>query len=453
MTKRFGLVGLFALLALVVVACGKAAAPAAPAVPATASAPEEHSVSIPVPAGGAAVVPVAGAASAAPPAAETAKETPPATAAAPVPAPAPTVPPTPETAKDAAGQPASKAPAIPEKIARVGDMIITAQEFARDLAQRAKQISQERGQQVNPDDPSFRALALGEMIDARVLRWVATHAVTVTDEEVNREFERGRRLLGSADKFQDYLKRESTDEAGLKELLRDRIAIEAYKKKKLDEAAVTEEEIQKLYDEWSGAGRFDRKERTADIQHLGIHPEGTEPADAEKAKKSTQDARARIVAGEAFGKVAAELSDDKNVAQSGGLYPEVSASKLPPYIGDRIFKQTVGEVSEAFEGGNAWHLLNVVSVNEPGKVTLEKAHDQIRNYLLEEKRQEAMTKAVDQAKYLMDIEIYKVELRPKTGPGSSENPPKQLQPPTLSPENYRQTAPAAEAKPGEKPAQ
>ena len=436
MTRQIGLVGALVLVAALVVACGKAAVPIAPAVPAAPSAPEEHSVSVPLPPGvKAEVMPAPGAQADTPtPAAPAASDQP-----------NPTPPPAAEPSKDTAAQAPAQTPPIPDKVARVGDMVITTQEYTRDLAQRAAQISQEQGQQVNPDDPEFRAVTLGQMIDARVLRWVATHAATVTDEEVNREYERGRRVLGSGDKFEEYLKREGLDEAGLKALLHDRIAIETYKKKKLDEAAVTEEEIGRLYEEWSGAGRFDRKERTADILHLGVHQEGTEPADMEKAKKSVEDARARIAAGESFSQVAIDVSDDKNVVQTGGLYPEVSPPKLPPYIADRIFKQTVGDVSEAFEGGNAWHLLKVVSVNEPGKVTLEKAHDQIRNYLLDSKRQEAVATAVDKAKYLMDIEIYKAELRPKAGPGSGA-------PPSESPDSPAGT-PAANTESKDKAAQ
>jgi foldase protein PrsA len=411
MKVRFGVCCALALLVLALGACGKGAEPGTPAAPAVT---EERSVSVSLP-------PAEPAAEATP-----APSVPAAAAVA-----APEVVPTPmEPKTDPTVAPAEAAPPIPEKIARVGDVIITAEEFTRDLALRAAQESKEQGQPVNPDDPNFRAVALGEMIDARVLRSVASRSVVVSDEDLNREFARGRRVVGSEARFQEYLKREGLDEAGLKSLLRDRMAIEAYRKQKLDESAVTEEEIQKLYDQWSAAGRFDRKERTADIEHLGVHPEGDQPADLEKAKKTVEDARARIAAGESFRVLAVEVSDDKNVAQTGGLYPEVSASGVPVYIAERLFKQAPGELSELFEGDKAWHLLKVLSVNEPGKITLEKAHDQIRNYLLESKRQDALTKAIDQAKYLMDIEIYKAELRPKEGPGSSEMPQIPPGPPT-----------------------
>ena len=472
MTKRFGMFGALACLAVVLAACGKAAVPATPAVSAAPAVTEEHSVNVPVPSSDAAAPqaatappaspapdapvtpPVANAPSNAPSPAspaggEQASATPPASDAPSV-SPASAAPTEGEVAKaepgkDAAAASSAPAPPASEKIARVGDMIITAQEFARDVTQRAAQLAKERGQQPNPDDPSFRATVLAEMIDARVLRWVATHAVTVTDEEVNREYGRGRRVLGSQGNFEEYLKREGLDEAGLKALLRDRLAIEAYKNQKFDGAAVSEEEIKKLYDEWSAAGRFDRKERTADIQHLGVHQEGDQPADLEKAKTTVEAARARIAAGEAFDKVAIEVSDDKNVAQSGGMYPEVSPSNLPPYIGERLFKQTPGELSEPFEGGKAWHLVKVLSVNEPGKVTFEKAHDQIRNYLLEGRRRECVTKAVDQAKYLMDIEIFKTELRPKQGPGANALP-KPPEPPAQAPADGSIAAPKAETK-------
>ena len=307
---------------------------------------------------------------------------------------------------------------IPERIARVGDVVISGQEFARDLAMRVAQLSRDGKTQVNPNDRAFRAAALAEMIDARVLRWVASRAVTVTDEEVNREFDRGRRVVGSAERFQAYLKREGTDEAGLKALIRDRLCIEAYKKKRVDDAAISEEEVRKLYDQWEPAGRFDRKGRTADLLHISIHPLDTQPSDMENAKKAVEAARARIAGGEDFKQVAVEVSDDKNVAQTGGYYPEADAASLPPYIAERMFTLPVNELSEPFEGGGAWHLLKVMSVNEPGKVTFEKAHDQIRNFLLEGKRRDELSKAIEQAKYVMDIEIYKAELRPEKGPGS-----------------------------------
>ncbi len=429
------------MLAVLIVALGGCGKTAEPAPQAASASTEDHAVSVPPPSADAgAVAPAANTPTAVPvaavnpapaPGAEEGEAQPKAAAAAP---------------ENGAGTPAATSE-VPEKIARVGDVVITAQEFTRDLAQRAAMVSKEQGQQVNPDDPGFRALALGEMIDARVLRSVATKAVTVTDEEVNREYDRGKRVLGSDGKFQEYLKHEGLDEAGLKALLRDRIAIQTYRKQKLDEAAVTEDETRKLYEDWSAAGRFDRKERTADIQHLAVHAEGSEPADKEKAKQAVEAARARIAGGESFEQVAMEVSDDKNASQTGGLYHEVTAASLPPFVAERIFKQTPGELSEAFEGDNAWHLVKVLGVNEPGKVTLEKAHDQIRKYLLEIKRQDAVAKAVDQAKFLVDIEIYKAELRPKSGPGSrpvdTDTPAPQLKPPARSPENYQQAAPKA----------
>ena len=343
---------------------------------------------------------------------------------APAPEPSPAAPTTPE------GEKSETAVPLPDKVARVGDMVITGQEYARDLAMRVAALRRDGNMHVDPNDREFRAAALAEMIDARVLCWVASRAVTVSDEEVNREFDRGRRVVGSEERFQEYLKREGVDQAGLKGMIRDRLCIEAYKKRRLDETAVSDEEVKKLYDQWEPAGRFDRKERTADLLHIAIHPLGDQPADMEEARKAVEAARARIAAGEDFRKVAAEVSDDKNVAQTGGYYPEASAGNLPQYIAERMFNQPVNELSAPFEGGRAWHLLQVLSVNEPGKVSFEKARDQIRNFLLEGKRREEMSKAIEQAKFVMDIEIYKAELRPEKGPGSV--PPGAGQPSAVS---------------------
>jgi parvulin-like peptidyl-prolyl isomerase len=247
------------------------------------------------------------------------------------------------------------------------------------------------------------------MIDARVLRMVAIQAVTVSDDAVEKEFQRGKRLIGSEDKFKEYLKNEELDEAGLRREIRDRLAVQEYTRKKTADLSVTDDEIKARYDQLTAEGKTRRMEKTADIQHIAVYAPSGQQAEKDAARKKVEDARARILAGEPFETVAREVSDDQKAQESGGLYPETPQSIMQDYLATRMFSQPVGELSEPFEGGSGWHLMKVVSVNEPGPIPMEKARDRVSRLILDSKKREAMANEIDRAKFLVHVEVYKTD--------------------------------------------
>ena len=70
--------------------------------------------------------------------------------------------------------------------------------------------------------------------------------------------------------------------------------------------------------------------------------------------------RARIEAGEPFGDIARELSEDPNSAPDGGELPWFADGELPPEMESVAAALAVGELSEPFRTQFGWHVMEVL---------------------------------------------------------------------------------------------
>lgn len=307
------------------------------------------------------------------------------------------------------------APPLPEKIAQVGQYVITGEEFQRDLIIRVRQTTARTGRQVVPD-AAFRRETLGARIDALVLQQTAEASVSIEDAAVEAEFARARAGFPSEERFQEWLARTGTTADTLRREIHARLAIRAFSDQKTAGISVSEDEVRAHYNALNDEGLLRRPLKTADISHLLVSVKGDTPEDAKHARECAEAARGRILAGESFEKVAREVSEDPSVVEHGGRYLEASGRGLPHFIVDKMFVQPVGELPEPFEGGGAWHLLRVDGVNEPGVVPYEKAAERLRAAILARKKQEVLEALVDSARKLTRIEVFSGELAPDVKP-------------------------------------
>ncbi len=295
--------------------------------------------------------------------------------------------------------------AVPEVVARVGDEVISGAEFKRDLAYRARRSEVATGQ-VARVDSKFRRETLDEVIDGRVLRILARNAgTTASDEDVNREFEEGKAALGSEEAYQAYLKREGLSEEEVKTELRQRLVVEKWVAEQTKDITVSEEEVKAEYQEWVKDGMATRTGQTVDLAHILVRAKEKDAASQEAAKKKVEAARARIVAGERFQDVAKQVSEDPLSAPLGGVYEEASHGQVLPEVQERMGTLPVGEVSEPFQSRLGWHIMIVLSRNEPGQIPFERMKDRVLNAIITARKQHLIDQQVQQARTLIKIEI------------------------------------------------
>ena len=134
---------------------------------------------------------------------------------------------------------------------------------------------------------------------------------------------------------------------------------------------------------------------TVDRSSLQELPAGTLPGKREKIDM----ARARIKAGEEFALVAREMSEDPDVAKNHGAYATTREAVTLPELRQALFSLPIGEVSETLTTKVGYYLVKVREREPAGKVSLEKAREDLRVLLLNqevEKRLPAYLNALKQ---------------------------------------------------------
>jgi parvulin-like peptidyl-prolyl isomerase len=290
-------------------------------------------------------------------------------------------------------------------IAQVGDEVITAGEFARDIQFKVRQIEQTTGQKVNPD-LRFRRALLTEVINSRILGIVARNAGTpVSEEELEKEFQERKGVFDSEEAYQGYLKRLNMTEAALKENIRSRLRVKNFVDQKTGELIAADEEIAKAYETLKAEGKMNRKEKTRDIAVMLLRAKGGSDEDWRGAEERANAARARVLAGESFEAVARELSEDPSTAPRGGVLREMKIGSFYPELETAMSALKSGDVSAPVRSVMGWYVITILAENEPGIVPIESGRDILRDQVIEGKRRDIILAIVEDAQKLIRVEL------------------------------------------------
>ncbi len=238
--------------------------------------------------------------------------------------------------------------------------------------------------QARPDSSqvdTLRRQVLDQLIDEKLLLAEAKRQnITVSPAEVAKHVENAiaeaKQRLGGEQAFQQQLQRENTTEARLREryrgdverqMLGERVVQKLFPRKTVPQA-----EAESYYREHKDD--FPKRPPQLKLQVIQITP--SPDSAALKAGKAKIDAiRKRLVSGEKFAKVAAEVSDDPATANSGGDLGFFRHGQMEPQLEDAAFAQAPGKLSAPLRTAFGWHLVETIerdTVRSPaGKDSLD----------------------------------------------------------------------------------
>lgn len=290
-------------------------------------------------------------------------------------------------------------------VARVGDEVITAGEFARDLQFKVRQIESASGQKVNPD-LRFRRAVLTEMISSHILSIVARNAGTeVAEEDVEKDFQERKDVFDSDEAYQGYLARMHMTEEDLKENVRARLRVAKYVDEQTGELTATDEEVVEAYDKLKAQGRMTRPVDTRDISVLLFRAKGGTDEAWRAAEDRAKAALARVQGGEAFEDVAREVSEDPATAPRGGVLREMKVGSFYPELETAMDELEVGEISAPIRSLMGWYVITILAENAPGTIPIESMRDVLRDEVIEGKRRAKVTEIVSDAQTLIRVEV------------------------------------------------
>jgi len=247
----------------------------------------------------------------------------------------------------------------------VNQELVTAGEVERRI-ERAQAEAGRAGVRL-PSESDLRRQALDALIDERAMITSARDSGMKVDEpEIDRAVQNiAQQNQITLDVLRQRLRSEGIDYGRFRANLRDQIMIERLREREVyNRIRISEEDVDKFIEERRQAAGADADTNIAQI--LVTVPEGADPA-ALAARKAVADAAlARVLGGEAFAKVAGEVSEDANRAKGGeiGLRP---ASRLPDIFLEATKALKPGEVAPTLlRSGAGFHVLKLVERKDGG---------------------------------------------------------------------------------------
>jgi len=284
----------------------------------------------------------------------------------------------------------------------VNQELVTAGEVERRMSRALAEAG--RAGVKMPPEPELRRQALDALIDERAMITSARESGMRVDEpELDRAVQNiAQQNQISLPVLRQRLVAEGIDYGRFRANIRDQIMIERLREREVyQRIRISEEDVDKVLDEQRRAANVDAQTNIAQI--LVSVPEGADPATLAQRQASAEAALARVRAGEAFDKVAIELSEDGNRAKGGeiGLRP---ASRLPDIFVEATQGLKSGEIAPTLlRSGAGFHVLKLIERKESatGRVTQTRA----RHVLLRTSQQlNAETAARRLAEYRKQIE-------------------------------------------------
>ncbi len=290
-----------------------------------------------------------------------------------------------------------------------------------DLEQRQVMALRQRGIQSTDDEALKKAIAdltpqlLVETIDEMLLVQRGKElGYKLSDEEFSKVVTRIRtdNKLESDEAFQAALKQEGMSMSELRASLEKQMLVSRVQQNEvMGKIGITEEEARQYHaehiDEFTQKGSVTIREILVGVARndkaLNLQLD-------DQARARAEDARRRVVGGEAFEQVAGEVSTSGSRA-NGGLVGPLNPAELTPAFQEVLKGLKPGDVSEVIRTPAGYQIVKLETQTPDKVLTPEEARDRIADALWESKRQVEFKKYMEKQRAQAIIEWKNEEIR------------------------------------------
>ena len=287
----------------------------------------------------------------------------------------------------AAGPAPARAAVIDRIIAVVNDEILTLSDLQEEMQEELRKVTEQYvGEEQERRRVETERRLLEALIDRRLqMQEAKSVKLMPSAAEVNASLEDIKKRGGATTDagFQDALRREGLTLERFRRSVEEQIAISRLVSKDVrSKIILPEEDLRRYYDEHPE--EFTRIPEVR-LRHLLIRAAADADAAAvARARAKVEAARARILKGEDFGKVADEASEAGGAP--GGELGVVKKGELNPEIEGLAFALPLRQVSEGFRTTAGFHLILVEERTESPVLPYTESRERIREKLLQERQ-------------------------------------------------------------------
>jgi parvulin-like peptidyl-prolyl isomerase len=315
--------------------------------------------------------------------------------------------------------PALQAEILEQIVVKVNGDIITKTEFEQRqvLALRARNLQFSEGQTdqlkqaIAEITPQLIVDAVDELLLLQRGRELGYSLSDQQFEQVVQQIRKENKLDTDA-AFEAALRQEGMTMADLRRNLEKQMIISRVQGKEvMQKVGITEEEARKYHAEHRNEFT---KPATVTLREILINvpaaEQGVNVSADETVREKIAEIRRRVLAGEAFEKLAADTSDSPSRA-NGGLIGPLNVNELSEPLQKLLASMKPGDVSEPIRTPKGYQLLKLEATTPEQVLTPEQARDQIADKLYEAKRREELKKYLARLRREAIIEWKNEEIR------------------------------------------
>lgn len=348
-------------------------------------------------------------------------------------------------------------------VAKVNGEGITKKQFESEVERNLTRYKGQ-GRELPPGiETRIRESVVRRMIDDKVIELKAkTLQVSVTAEELEAKFKESKERFRTPEAFDDYLKRSGNTIESMKEELRRNLLRDRVVDKLSGTIEVTDEDVQKYYDE--NIQRFTEREQIRASRILvRLMPTAT-PAEKKAAQKEAKDIYAKLKKGGDFAAIAKEKSKGPEAANGGDLgwitrgrmtpefdtvvfgpaepaaapgaapappaaapAPDVKAPKKAEAVAPAAKGLAINQMSDVIETKLGYEIVKVIEKKPEHQRPLDEVKESIKSSLLarkrNEKRRDVLRALKEEAKIEQLVKFETAPMAPPPGGGPAKLAP------------------------------
>jgi parvulin-like peptidyl-prolyl isomerase len=229
-------------------------------------------------------------------------------------------------------------------------------------------------------------------------------AVEVKDEQVDARLEQIKSRFPSPEAFEEQLKKAGQTVAKLREDVTASIRQQEWVESQVKDAPkATDKEAEEFFEK--NPQQFEKPEQVRASHILVSVQKDAEEAVVTEKKKAAEAILTRVKGGEAFEKLAAELSEDPSAKQNSGDLNFFTKEQMVPEFSQAAFGMKKGDLSEPVRSQFGYHIIQVTDRKDAEKMTLEAVKPQLLVFLNRQKHDQEVQKLLQGIREKADVQV------------------------------------------------
>lgn len=246
-------------------------------------------------------------------------------------------------------------------------------------------------------------MLLNDLITEKLVTKRAAN-IEVKDEDINAQLEQLRSRFPNPEAFQEQLTKSGQSLEKIREDIRSYLRQQNWVQEQVKDAPkASDADAEEFYTK--NPEQFKKPEQVRASHILVAVPADADEAKVGEKKKAAEAIVARVKGGEAFDKLAAELSEDPSAKQNSGDLNFFSREQMVPEFSEAAFGMKKGDISDPVKSQFGFHVIQVTDRKDAEVMTLDSVKPRLLAFLTQRMRDTQVEKVIKDLREKAEVKI------------------------------------------------